>query len=172
MNGTKQGVFYGKYRGVVVNNQDPKGCGRVQADVPDVLGLTPSTWALPCMPLAGPQMGAYLVPPIGAGVWIEFEQGNPDYPIWAGCWWGGREEVPAVALAAPPPFQNVLLQTSGQHSLLLSDLALGGGIVLKSSRGASITVSNTGIVLSDGKGAVITLSGGIVTVNQGALVVK
>ena len=123
------------------------------------------------MPLAGPQMGAYLVPPIGAGVWIEFEQGNPDYPIWAGCWWGGREEVPAVALAAPPPFQNVLLQTTGQHSLLLTD-APGGGIVLKNSRGASIMIGDTGIVLSDGKGAVITLSGGIVTVNQGALVVK
>ena len=55
--------------------------------VPDVLGLVPSTWAEPCVPLAGPTgppMGVYLVPPIGAGVWVEFEHGDPDYPIWVG----------------------------------------------------------------------------------------
>jgi uncharacterized protein involved in type VI secretion and phage assembly len=172
MNGTECGPFYGKYRGMVVNNQDPQHIGRLQAQVPDVLGLTPSSWAMPCVPLAGPQMGAYLVPPPGAGVWIEFEQGNPDYPIWVGCWWGGAEELPALASAAPPPLQNVVLQTAGQHTVLLSDLPTGGGIVLKSPRGAAIAVSDQGIVLSDGQGAMITLKGGVVTVNQGALVVK
>ncbi len=78
--------YYGKYRGTVLNNVDPELRGRLMLTVPDVLGAIPSSWAEPCVPLAGPTgppMGVYFVPPIGAGVWVEFEAGNPDYPIWA-----------------------------------------------------------------------------------------
>ena len=95
-------AFYGKYRGTVVLNIDPEQRGRITAMVPDVLGLVPSSWALPCFPIAGKQQGAYLLPQIGAGVWIEFEQGDPDYPIWTGCYYGSVAEVPALALAGNP----------------------------------------------------------------------
>src|SRR6476660_9509682 len=78
--------FLGKYRGSVVNNVDPYGKGRLMVRVPDVAGFFVTSWALPCVPMAGPQMGAYFVPPpIGSAVWVEFEQGNPDKPIWVGC---------------------------------------------------------------------------------------
>lgn len=83
--------FYGKYRGTVLNNVDPEQRGRLMAMVPDVLAENPSSWAEPCVPLAGPTghpMGVYLVPPISAGVWIEFEQGDSSRPIWSGCRWG------------------------------------------------------------------------------------
>ena len=70
--------------------------------VPDVEGLLPSSWAMPCLPFAGKQMGAYMLPQIGSGVWVEFEQGDPDYPIWSGCWYGSVAEVPALALAGNP----------------------------------------------------------------------
>src|SRR5215471_16216817 len=94
--------FFGKYRGTVLNNIDPLQIGRILASVPDVLGPTPTSWAMPCVPIAGKQMGTYMIPQIGAGVWIEFEQGNPDYPIWSGCWYGSAAEVPALALAGNP----------------------------------------------------------------------
>ena len=77
--------YYGKYRGVVVNNIDPEKRGRLLAIVPDVSSLFPTSWAMPCFPVGGIQMGIFTVPLIGAGVWIEFEQGDPDYPIWVGC---------------------------------------------------------------------------------------
>jgi hypothetical protein len=80
---TQDGRFLGKYRGTVTNNVDPSQRGRLQVQVPDVLGLVTSGWAEPCVPLAGPPgspMGVYLVPPIGAGVWIEFEHGR--HPTW------------------------------------------------------------------------------------------
>ena len=80
--------FLGKYRGTVVNNVDPMQMGRLQAIVPDVTSLLPTSWALPCVPMAGPQAGQFVVPPVGAAVWMEFEQGDPDYPIWTGCFWG------------------------------------------------------------------------------------
>lgn len=82
--------YYGKYRGTVIDNIDLEQRARIIAQVPDVLGEIPSSWALPCAPAAGIQSGMFIVPPIGSGVWIEFEQGNPDYPIWTGGILGSR----------------------------------------------------------------------------------
>jgi len=174
--GESQSQYYGKYRGTVINNMDPEQRGRIQAMVPDVLGLTPSTWALPCVPIAGKQEGLFAVPQIGSAVWIEFEQGDPDYPIWTGGFWGIMAQVPTLALAPPPipPGQNIVVQTTGQSTLILSDAAptpTTGGIILKSMSGAMIVVNDTGIYISNGKGAMITLVGPTVTVNNGALVV-
>jgi uncharacterized protein involved in type VI secretion and phage assembly len=164
--------FYGKYRGTVLNNIDPMQMGRIQAMVPDVSNLLPSSWAMPCVPLAGIQAGEFAVPAIGAGVWIEFEQGNPDYPIWAGCFWGSAAEVPALALATPPPLQTIVMQTVGQNTLMISDMpGPTGGILLKSATGALISITDIGITISNGQGATILLTGPTVTVNQGALVV-
>ena len=90
---TGQQRYYGKYRGMVVSNIDPMQQGRLQVQVSDVLGLNVLNWALPCLPFAGRQMGWWALPQIGAGVWVEFEQGNPDYPIWTGCWSTARNRA-------------------------------------------------------------------------------
>lgn len=79
--------FYGKYRGTVVSNIDPEFLGRLIVQVPDVMGLGSSSWAMPCVPCTGANL-EYSVPSIGAFVWVEYEQGNPDYPIWVGCFSG------------------------------------------------------------------------------------
>jgi hypothetical protein len=165
--------YYGKYRGTVLNNVDPMQMCRLTAMVPDVLGLTPSTWAMPCMPVAGLQTGVYSVPPIGSGVWVEFEQGDPDYPIWVGSYWGSAAEIPALAKTVPPAINGLAIQTTLQNGLVISDLpGPTGGIMLKSASGASLIVNDTGIYLQNGKGASIVLVGPSVTVNQGALVVN
>lgn len=164
--------YYGKYRGTVVNNVDPLQIGRIQVTVPDVSGLAPSTWAMPCVPVAGKQMGTFVVPQIGAGVWIEFEQGDPDYPIWVGGYWGIVAEVPSLALAGIPGSPNIVLQTAGQNTIMISDLpGPTGGLMLKSTTGASITVNDTGIYIQNGKGASLVMSGPSVTINNGALVI-
>jgi uncharacterized protein involved in type VI secretion and phage assembly len=164
--------YYGKYRGTVINNVDPMQTGRVMAMVPDVLGAVPSTWAMPCLPFSGTQSGAWMIPSIGAGVWIEFEGGNPDFPIWTGGWFPTAAEVPALALAAPPAMPNLVLQTTGQNTMMLSDVpGPTGGILLKTTTGALIAVNDVGITISNGKGATIVMAGPTVTVNAGALVV-
>lgn len=164
--------YYGKYRGTVLLNVDPLQLGRIQAMVPDVSALLPTSWAMPCLPIAGKQMGAYFVPQVGAGVWIEFEQGNPDYPIWVGGFWGVVAEVPVLALAGIPASPNIVLQTAAQNSLVLSDLpGPTGGIMLKSATGATLIVNDTGIYIQNGKGASLTMIGPTVTVNAGALTV-
>src|SRR5690348_10271857 len=139
--------------------------GRLQAQVPDVLGETPSSWAMPCLPLGGIQTGLFTFPPVGAGVWMEFEQGDTDHPIWTGCWWGSAAELPALALATPPALSRVVLQTQLQNAIVVSD-APGptGGIMLKTMTGAMIMINEVGIVISNGQGATISLLGPSVTV--------
>jgi uncharacterized protein involved in type VI secretion and phage assembly len=164
--------FFGKYRGTVINNVDPMQIGRIMAMVPDVNGLVPSTWALPCLPIAGKQMGMNLVPQIGSGVWIEYEQGDADFPIWSGCFWGVVAEVPALALAGNPASPSIVLQTTLQNAIVISDLpGPTGGIMLKSTTGATLIVNDTGIYIQNGKGASIVMAGPSVTINQGALTV-
>lgn len=99
--------FYGKYRGVVSDVNDPEKIGRIRVKVPEVLDDVESPWALPCAPYSGNGVGAYTVPSVGAGVWIEFEAGDPARPIWTGCWWGknqlpkneqGIEAKPAIKI--------------------------------------------------------------------------
>ena len=164
--------YFGKYRATVVNNVDPMQIGRIQVMASDVSNLIPTTWAMPCFPIAGKQMGAYLIPQVGAGVWVEFEQGDSDYPIWTGSYYGTAAEVPVLALAGIPASPNIVFQTTAQNALVVSDLpGPTGGVMLKSTTGASIIVNDTGIYIQNGKGASIVMTGPTVTVNNGALVV-
>ncbi len=170
MNGAKR--FYGLYRGTVFNNVDPLQIGRIQAIVPDVSNVIPTSWAMPCVPIAGKQMGTFVVPQVGAGVWVQFEQGDPDFPVWTGGFWGTAAEVPALALAGVPGDPNIVLQSTLQNVIVISDLpGPTGGIMLKSTTGATILVNDTGIYIQNGKGASLTMVGPTVTINNGALVV-
>ena len=164
--------YYGIYRGTVLSNLDPLQIGRIQATVPDAGRLTPSTWITPSFPVAGKAMGTFFVPQIGAGVWIQFEAGDPDRPVYTGGWWGQTAEVPTLAMAGVPGDPNFVIQTMLQYAVVLSDLpGPTGGIMLKSPTGATIIVNDTGIYISNGKGASIVMTGPTVTINNGALVV-
>jgi uncharacterized protein involved in type VI secretion and phage assembly len=151
----------------VTDNQDPLQIGRVRARVPDVTGDQESGWAMPCFPFGGNGMGFFALPSVGAGVWIEFEHGDPDYPIWAGCWYGTLAEVPPELLA--PPYKKVLLKTEGGTSITLDDTPGLGGITLETASGQKITMSATGIEIDNGLGAKISMQGPQINVNNGAL---
>jgi len=167
-------VFHGKYRGTVIQNIDPELRGRIMCEVPDVLGLVPSSWCEACVPLAGPTgapMGAYFVPPIGAGVWVEFEQGDPNKPVWTGCRFAPADP-PTLALAGLPVSPSIVLQTALQNALIISDLpGPTGGIMLKSTTGATLIVNDTGIYIQNGKGAMISMVGPAIDFNGGALTI-
>ncbi len=108
--------FYGKYRGLVSDNLDPLGRGRLKAQVPGLLGDVVTGWAMPCAPYAGSDAGFFAIPPVGAGVWIEFEAGDVARPIWSGTWWGDGD-VPDGAV----PQQKVYKSEQGLR-LTLDDL--------------------------------------------------
>jgi uncharacterized protein involved in type VI secretion and phage assembly len=161
------GQYVGKYRGVVTDNADPLRTGRVRATVPDVLGDTESGWALPCAPFGGPGAGLFALPPKGSAVWVEFEHGDPDYPVWSGCFWGSAADMPPTLLASPP--DQVMIVTPGGHTLLLSDLPGAGGLTLQTADGAKIAMTSLGIQIDNGQGASVSLTGPKVSVNNGAL---
>jgi hypothetical protein len=166
--------FYGKYRGTVVNNVDPMMIGRVQVQCAEVLGLGISSWAMPCVPVAGKHSGSFFVPELGAGVWVEFEHGDADYPIWTGCFWGLAAELPEMGLASPPPTPNIVFQTIGQNSLTVMG-APGAGITICSGPIASptsprIMITQAGIIITNGV-ATITVAGPVVDINNGALTI-
>ena len=164
--------YYGKYRGTVLSNIDPMQMGRLMVQVPDVTGLLPSTWAMPCFPATGMQAGVWALPQVNAGVWVEFEQGDPNYPIWSGCWYGSMAEVPALALAGNPASPSIVLQTALQNTIMVSDMpGPTGGILIKTTTGAMIMVNDIGITITNGKGATITMVGPAVDFNAGALTI-
>lgn len=154
-----------------MNNVDPQQQGRIQVSVPSIFGNVPLNWAMPCSPYAGMQNAFFAIPPLQANVWVEFEGGNSEKPIWSGCFWG-TGEVPALALATPTTVPHFLLQTTAQTTLLLSD-APGptGGIMLKTSSGAAILINDAGITITNGKGATILMTNKQVLINETALVI-
>lgn len=158
--------FYGKYRGSVTDNQDPDNLGRIKATVPDVLGEQESGWAMPCLPFAGDKIGFFALPAVRASVWIEFEHGDPDYPIWSGCWWG-ENEIPSDWQERP--HEKLLIKTVGGHKLLLDDTSGSASITIEASGGQKIVISSQGIEINNGKGAKITLNNSTVSINDSAL---
>jgi len=168
---TKQ-KYYGKYRGTVMNNIDPMQIGRIQVMVPDVSNVMLSSWAMPCMPVAGINNGMFAPPVLGSGVWVEFEQGDPDYPIWVGGFWGTAAEVPVLSHMVPPALPGITMQTPLKNGIVISDMpGPTGGILLQTATGAMISITDIGITISNGKGAIINMTGPTVDINAGALTV-
>jgi hypothetical protein len=164
--------YFGKYRATVLNNTDPMMQGRIQVQLSDRYGLFPSTWALPALPFASKGMGGVVaLPQLGSMVWVEFEAGDPDYPIWTGAFWPDPAGFPVLALAgSTPATPNIHFQTTSGVSVTLSDLpALQ--VQVMTPTGAMITVGTAGISITNGQGASIVLAGPSVVINGGALVV-
>ena len=113
--------YYGKYRAVVTNNEDPEMRGRLMVNVSSLLGETEIGWAMPCLPYGGgSDLGYYMVPEPGDGVWVEFEAGRLSYPIWSGTWWA-RDEAPKGAEDDDPAPARKLIKTASGHLIQLDD---------------------------------------------------
>ena len=133
--------FYGKYRGTVSDNQDQQLLGSLQARVPEVLGETTTGWALPCAPYGGASCGFFAIPPVGAGVWIELEAGDPSRPIWTGTWWGSGE-VPTDQTGATTQTTTKIFRSDQGLLLALDDSKQA--ITLSDSTGTNLlTIKST-----------------------------
>lgn len=150
---TMHGQFIGKYRGKVIDNVDPLRQGRILADVPSVnaMEVVNSNWAMPCVPYAGPEVGFYAIPPIGANVWIEYEGGDSNYPIWVGCFWD-KELIPAEALTPEVKIWKtqtatlMLNDTPGAESIMVQlgpPLLDPGFTILITAEGVTVTVEES-----------------------------
>jgi uncharacterized protein involved in type VI secretion and phage assembly len=156
--------YFGIYRGKVEQNIDPEQRGRLQVSVPAVTGGGTLNWALPSVPFSGSSVGVWAIPPTGANVWVQYEGGNPDLPVWTGCFWdlGQAPATPALA-------EQVVVKTK-TCTLTLSDLPGPlGGARLETQTGMKVAISATGIEITNGLGATIKLEGPKVSINGTAL---
>ena len=161
--------FHGIYPGRVENNIDPLNMSRIQVSVADVGGASISSWALPCLPVTGSNMGMFTVPPNGSAVWVQFARGDTDYPVWLGGYYANGQ-APALSRRVPPGISGITLQTLGSNGLVISD-APGGGILIQTAGGAKVEVTDAGITISTGQGATLKLTGATVDINNGALAI-
>lgn len=152
-----QGKYYGKHRGFVVDNQDPRHLARLRVRVPTVLGTTELDWALPCLPYGGmADQGFFSVPAVGAQVWVEFEEGELSAPIWTGTFWQKGDDVPAEAALDEPTTR--LFKTPSGHRLQFDDAEGEEKVVLHHATGAELSIDENGtVVLTDAAGATLTL---------------
>jgi uncharacterized protein involved in type VI secretion and phage assembly len=161
--------YHGKYRGLVVDNRDPENLGRLRVQVPSVLGEEVITgWAMPCVPYGGnADSGWFVLPDAGAAVWVEFEEGDLEFPVWVGTYWskpGGTSEVPEAndrsgAASGEPPATRRILKTTAGNTIQLEDKA-GEEMILIHQAAAELTIvmDKDGIELVHKSGSFIRLT--------------
>jgi uncharacterized protein involved in type VI secretion and phage assembly len=155
----------GLFRGEVVNNVDPNRMGRLQISVPSVFGdINTLTWAMPCVPYAGPGVGMFLIPPVGARLWIQFEGGNPRLPVWMGCFWDSAGDVPAS-----PPIAGIKILKTDTATITIADGPGPASVTIEGQGGLKITMGPQGIEITSGQGATVSLQGPKTSVNGSAL---
>lgn len=162
-----QSKYYGKYRGFVVDNQDPEKMGRIRLRIPSVLGTTETDWALPCLAFGGlADQGLFTVPEVSAQVWVEFEEGELSQPIWTGTFWQQSADVPEEAALDEPTTR--LLKTPSGHRLQFDDESGEEQIILHHSSEAEMLIDKDGTVaVTDAQGAKLTLDA-----NAGEIVIE
>jgi uncharacterized protein involved in type VI secretion and phage assembly len=152
--------FFGKYRGTVDTIGSGNELGLIKAKVPEVLGTEVTHWARPAVPFAGKQHGFLALPEVGDGVWIEFEAGNLDLPIWSGCWWADGE------IPSPGAEKTRVFATSNGHKLVLDEDA--NEVRIEHGGGPSIVLTDSDITIAVGSKKIV-ISSSSVSVNDGAL---
>jgi hypothetical protein len=162
------GRFYSSYRGFVLYNEDPDKMKRIMVYCPQLTGLNrKGLWAYPKGIATGAKWGLNLIPEIGDMVWVEFEYGNPRYPIWSFAYRRKGEAANLSHLEEPKEygFQSpngnwvnisdngniITVQTAGGHQIVLSDD--DESILISTSAGQRITLDDAAGVIKFNDGS-------------------
>ena len=166
--------LWGKYRGAVVDNADPKKMARLTLRLINLFGGEYVTgWAMPCLPYGGEQnQGMLFVPEKDSQVWVEFEEGNIDYPVWVGCYWSENDdgsEIPkpneldgTESSNVQDPVTKKIIKTLKGHTIQLEDKDDEESIIIiqkvDEEKMNVITMDSTGISMIDFTGNKIEMT--------------
>ncbi len=152
--------YFGKYRGTVTDVDDPENLCRIRATIPAVLGDVPCGWAMPSAPFGGDGHGVVMLPSVGSGVWIEFEAGRLDNPIWSGAWWASGQRPDPQG-----PKVRVIVSENG-HQVVLDDAA--DEVKLVHAGGAQFVMTGSDITLTVG-GCELKITATNISLNNGLI---
>lgn len=165
-------VRFGKYRATVFDIKDPEKRGRIRVKCPSVIGDSTSNWCEVCVPVAiSDKNGDFFIPKEGETVWIEFEQGDVNRPIFVGNWWGDKE-LPTDEMSGNTriiSFNGNIITFNKATKLESKDkskVTLKDSIEIESSGGSLISITED-IKISANSGAVVELVDGNITINCG-----
>lgn len=133
--------YFGKYRAKVHNVNDPEKRGRIRVLCPKVLGQAVSNWCEPCIPVAYNFGGDFAIPKVGETVWVEFEGGDVNKPIYTGGWWS-TNSTPSSGYNTENRFitwGDCKIEMTSNNSL---KLYVGSNVVTVSSSGVNISASS------------------------------
>jgi hypothetical protein len=155
------GKYYGKYSGEVTDNQDKDQVGKIKVKVASVFGKDMAVTARPCLPY-----GHFFIPSVGTQVWVEFEAGDPNFPLWVGTWYQVGATPPKAALSPP---DNRVIQTASGHTIEIMDKAGEERIVIKHKGNSFVSIDKDGtVIIGNQKGSMLVLD----AKNEQALVVE
>lgn len=153
----RRGRVYGVSIGVVTNNQDPNGLGRVKVKLPWLSDTDESNWARVMTPMAGKDRGLYLLPEPGDEVLVMFDQGRVDHPFVIGALWNGEDTPPASnadgennlrVLKSRSGHTITLDDTAGKEKITIADKTGNSTIVLDAAAGTVSITSQNDLTLS------------------------
>jgi phage baseplate assembly protein V len=166
--------YYGVAIGVVTNNKDPDGLGRVKASLPWMDDQVETNWARVAAPMAGAGRGIYFLPEVNDEVLVAFEHGNPDTPYVLGGLWNGQDKPPEANGNGKNDVRTIrsrsgnvirLTDTDGGSKIEIIDSSTKNSIVI-SAKNNSITIAAAGDITIASSGGKLKLSGNSVEITS------
>jgi len=153
-------LLFGVAIGIVTNNKDPEGLGRVKTSLPWMDGSVESDWARVVTPMAGAGRGVYFLPEVNDEVLVAFEHGNPDMPYVLGSLWNGKDKPPATNGDGKNDVR--VIRSRGGSVIRLTDTDQDARIEIADSSG-----KNTMVIRAKDNSITITAAG-TVTIEAGS----
>ncbi|MFF5112061.1 phage baseplate assembly protein V [Streptosporangium sp. NPDC000509] len=159
--------FFGVVIGIVTNNKDPDGLGRVKASLPWMGDQVETDWARVVAPMAGSGRGVYFLPEVDDEVLVAFEHGNPDTPYVLGGLWNGQDKPPESNSDGKNDLRTIrsrsgnvirLSDADGDAKIEIIDGSTKNKIVI-CTKDNSITITAAGDVTIQSSGGKLKLSG-------------
>jgi uncharacterized protein involved in type VI secretion and phage assembly len=168
------GRIYGVAVGVVTDNKDPDGLGRVKVQFPWLASDAESAWARMATLMAGNDRGSFYLPEVNDEVLVAFEHGDLRYPYVIGALWNGKDKPPETnadgknnkRLIKSRSGMTILLDdTSGSEKVVIADKDGQNKIVVEMT-GKKITITSNGDVEVSAPQGTLTLSGQTVKIES------